>query len=30
MIHEIVEKVIELGFDEIENINSRDQFGYTS
>ena len=30
MIHEIAEKVIESGFDEIENINPGDQFGYTS
>ncbi len=26
MIHEIAEKVIESGFDEIENINPGDQF----
>ncbi|WP_188006809.1 hypothetical protein GGGNBK_18230 [Sporosarcina sp. ANT_H38] len=30
IIHEIAEKVIESGFDEIENINLGDQFGYTS
>ena len=30
MIHEIAEKVIESGFDEIENSNPGDQFGYTS
>ena len=30
MIHEIAEKVIESGLDEIENINPGDQFGYTS
>lgn len=30
MIHEIAEKAIESGFDEIENINPGDQFGYTS
>ncbi len=30
MIHEIAEKAIELGFDEIKNINPGDQFGYTS
>ncbi|NYF26192.1 NUDIX domain-containing protein [Sporosarcina sp. JAI121] len=30
MIHEIADKVIESGFDEIENINPGDQFGYTS
>ncbi|MBO0588712.1 NUDIX hydrolase [Sporosarcina sp. E16_8] len=30
MIHEIAEKVIESGFDEIENVNPGNQFGYTS
>ena len=30
MIYEIAEKVIKSGFDEIENLNPGDQFGYTS
>ena len=30
MIHEIADKVIESGFDEIVNVNPGDAFGYTS